>query len=52
MLRKFSEFSFKIHFKFEEVSMEKVVLPIKSFKTIFYFKFLDLREVLFGSKEV
>jgi hypothetical protein len=50
--RSFSEFSFKIHFEYEEVYLEKVVSLLTTFKTIFYFKFLNLGKVLFGSKEV
>jgi hypothetical protein len=48
----FPEFYFEIHLESGEVSMEKVIPLIKSFKNIFYFKFFDLRNVLFGSKEV
>jgi hypothetical protein len=45
----FSEFSFKIPSKSEEVSIEKVVHIFDIFKTIFYFKILELRKVNFGS---
>jgi hypothetical protein len=40
-------FSFKIHFKFEDVSMGKYVPLIRTFKTIFYFKNFELGKVLF-----
>jgi hypothetical protein len=32
--------------------MEKVVSLIKSFKTVFYFKFFELEKVLFGLNDV
>jgi hypothetical protein len=48
----FSEFAFNIHFENEEVSMEKVVPLLKTFKTIFYFKIFNQGKVLFGSKGV
>jgi hypothetical protein len=32
--------------------MEKVVPLIKSFKTVFYFKFFELRKILFESNDV
>jgi hypothetical protein len=32
--------------------MEKVVQPFGIFKTIFYFKFLELREAIFGLVKV
>jgi hypothetical protein len=50
--RSFFEFSFKIHFKSEEVSIEKVVPLLKPFKTIFYLKQFNPEKVLFGSKEI
>jgi hypothetical protein len=42
----------KIHFEYEEVSMDKVVHFFKSFKTIFYFKNLELGKVKFGPIKV
>jgi hypothetical protein len=42
----------KIQFESEEVYMENVVPLFKPFKTIFYLKFSDLGNVLFGSKEI
>jgi hypothetical protein len=39
--RNFSEFSFKIHFESEEVSIRKVVPYFEYSPTIFYFKFLE-----------
>jgi hypothetical protein len=45
----FSEFLFKIPSESEEVSIEKVVHIFEIFKTIFYFKILELRKVNFGS---
>jgi hypothetical protein len=50
--RNFSEFSFEMHFESEEVPMETVVPFSKTFTTIFYFKFLDLRTILSGSVKV
>jgi hypothetical protein len=50
--RKFPEFSFQIPSEYEEVSMDKVVHHFEIFKTIFYFKFLELRKVKFGSIKV
>jgi hypothetical protein len=50
--RNFFEFSFEIHFKSKEVPMEKIVPLIKTLKTVFYSRFLELRKVLFGSKEI
>jgi hypothetical protein len=50
--RNFFEFSFELHFESEKVPMEKVVPLIKTFKTILYFRFFELRKVLFGSKEI
>jgi hypothetical protein len=50
--RSFSEFSLKIHFESEEVSMDTIGPLIKTFKNVFYFKKKYLGKVLFGSKEV
>jgi hypothetical protein len=50
--RSFSRFSFKIHFEFESLSMEKVVPLFKPFKTIFYSQFSENGKVLFGSVKV
>jgi hypothetical protein len=47
MPRKFSEFSFEIHLKFKEVTMDKVVPFFKSFRTIFYMKFFEFEKVSF-----
>jgi hypothetical protein len=49
--RRFSNFSFEIHFESEEASMEKVAPHFKSFKFIFYFKFLELRKILLELKQ-
>jgi hypothetical protein len=48
--RKFSDVPFQIHLESKEVPMENVLSFFKSFKTIFYSKFLELGKVLFGSK--
>jgi hypothetical protein len=50
--RNFFQFSFEIHFEPKEAPMEKLVPLIKTFKTAFYFKFFELRELLFGSVKV
>jgi hypothetical protein len=50
--RSFYDFSFEIHSKSEEVSMEKVVPFFKSFTTIFYFNIFALGKVLFGSVQI
>jgi hypothetical protein len=50
--RCFSEFSFKIHFEYEEVSTKKVVPFFKLFIIIIYFKFFELKKVPFGLVEV
>jgi hypothetical protein len=50
--RHFPEFSFQIPFESEEVSMEKVVHLFEIFKTMFYFKFLELRKVKFESIKI
>jgi hypothetical protein len=50
--RSFPEFSFKINFESEDVSIEKVVPLFKQFKTTFSSKFFDLGKVLFGSNKV
>jgi hypothetical protein len=47
--RNFPKFSFQIPSESEEVSIEKVVHLFKILKSIFYFKFLELRKVKFGS---
>jgi hypothetical protein len=52
MPRSFSEFSFKVQFEFEEVSMEKVIHLFKPLKIIFYFKIFEPRKVLFESIKV
>jgi hypothetical protein len=49
MPRSFSEVSLKIHFKFEEVSIDKVVPSFEPFKAIFYSKFSPNGKILFGS---
>jgi hypothetical protein len=49
--RNFSDFPFGIHLESKKVPTEKVVSFFKSFKPIFYSKFLELEKVLFGSKE-
>jgi hypothetical protein len=46
--RSFAEFSFKIHFKFEDISLEKVVSLFKPFNSIFYLKFFEPRKVPVG----
>jgi hypothetical protein len=49
--RKFSEFSFEIHFESGEAHMEKVDPFFHTFTTIFYFKKIELeRPFLDGSK--
>jgi hypothetical protein len=50
--REFPEFSFQIPSESEEVSKEKVVYPFEMFKTIFYFNFLELDKVPFGSVKI
>jgi hypothetical protein len=50
--RKFSKFSFEIHFESGEVPMEKIIPFFKPLTTIFYFKFFDLGKVLFGAVKV
>jgi hypothetical protein len=50
--RNFSEFSCKMPSKSEEVFMEKVLYLFKIFKTVFCFKFLELRNVPFESVKV
>jgi hypothetical protein len=50
--RNFFEFSFEIHLESKEIPREKVVPLIQTFKTVFYFRFLELEKVLFGSKEI
>jgi hypothetical protein len=50
--RSFSKFSIEIYSESEEVSMEKVVHPSESFKTIFYYKFFGLKKAIFGSVKV
>jgi hypothetical protein len=52
MPRSFSEFSFKVQFESEEVSMEKVINLFKPLKIIFYFKIFEPRKVLFESVKV
>jgi hypothetical protein len=48
----FPIFSFEIHFESLEVPIEEVVTFFKTFSTIFYFKFFELRKVLFESVKV
>jgi hypothetical protein len=50
--RNFTEFSFEIHFKSEEVPMEKVILFIKTFTTICHLNFFELRKIIFESNQV
>jgi hypothetical protein len=50
--RKFSEFSFEIHYESGEVPMDEVVPLFKTFSTIFYFNFFELGNILFGSVKV
>jgi hypothetical protein len=50
--RNFPEFLFEIHFESGGVPMEEIVLFFKSFSTVFYFKFFELGEVLFGVVKV
>jgi hypothetical protein len=50
--RDFAEFSFQISYESEEVSMDKVVHIFEIFKTIFYFNFLELKKVPFGSVKI
>jgi hypothetical protein len=51
-LYRFSEFSFKIHFESEEISIGKVVPLTRHFKTIFYLKKIEFGKVLFVKVEV
>jgi hypothetical protein len=50
--RSFSDFSFEIYSKSEEVTMEKLVPFFKSFTRIFYFNFFALGKELFGSVQI
>jgi hypothetical protein len=44
---KFLDFSFKIHFESEEVSMDKIVHLFKIFRNIFYFNFSEIACIKF-----
>jgi hypothetical protein len=46
------DFSFEIHSESEEVYMERAIHIFESFKTIIYFKFLELRKGIFGVVKV
>jgi hypothetical protein len=46
------DFSFEIHFESKEASMDKVFHLFEIFKAIFYSKFLELRNVKFGSIKI
>jgi hypothetical protein len=48
----FPKFSFAIHFESGDVPMEELVPFFKTFSTIFYFKFCELRKVLVESIKI